>query len=192
MLWIATREGLNVYDDKRDELYEVPIKPDFSKQLRLGIAEDDNKSLWVSTGGELINVVLSVDGKTGQPAFRCYAYNDKDGLQNCDFNQRSLKRLHTGEMVVGGLYGLNRFRPDNIKYNRKLPKVMFTGFLLFNEEVKVGEEYAGRVILKEALNEAREVVLDYKQNVFTILFASDNFVLPEKTRYFYKLVRAAF
>lgn len=187
MLWIATREGLNVYDDKRDELYEVPIKPDFSKQLILGIAEDDNKSLWVSTGGELINVVLSVDGKTGQPAFRCYAYNDKDGLQNCDFNQRSLKRLHTGEMVVGGLYGLNRFRPDNIKYNRKLPKVMFTGFQLFNEEVKVGEEYAGRVILKEALNEAREVVLDYKQNVFTILFASDNFVLPEKTRYFYKL-----
>lgn len=187
LLWIATREGLNVYDDKRDELYEVPIKPDFSKQLILGIAEDDNKSMWVSTGGELINVVLTVDSKTGQPVFRCYAYNDKDGLQSCDFNQRSLKRLHTGEIVVGGLYGLNRFRPDNIKYNRKLPKVMFTGFQLFNEEVKVGEEYAGRVILKEALNEAREVVLDYKQNVFTILFASDNFVLPEKTRYFYKL-----
>ncbi|MDE6347498.1 MAG: helix-turn-helix domain-containing protein [Bacteroides sp.] len=187
LLWIATREGLNVYDDKRDELYEVPIKPDFFKQLILGIAEDENKSMWVSTGGELINVVLSVDSKTERPVFRCYAYNDKDGLQGCDFNQRSLKRLHTGEIVVGGLYGLNRFRPDNIKYNRTLPKVMFTGFQLFNEEVKVGGEYAGRVILKEALNESREVVLDYKQNVFTILFASDNFVLPEKTQYFYKL-----
>lgn len=29
LLWIATREGLNVYDSKRDELYEVPIKPGF-------------------------------------------------------------------------------------------------------------------------------------------------------------------
>ena len=187
LLWIATREGLNVYDSKRDELYEVPIKPGFSKLLILGITEDENKSIWISTGGELINVVLSVDSKTEQPVFRCYTYNDKDGLQSCDFNQRSLKRLHTGEIVVGGLYGLNRFQPGNIKYNRTLPKVMFTGFQLFNEDVKVGKEYAGRVILKEALNETEEVVLDYKQNVFTVLFASDNFVLPEKTQYFYKL-----
>lgn len=187
LLWVATREGLNVYDSKWDELYEVPIKPDFSKLLILGITEDDNNSMWVSTGGELINVVLTVDNKTDQLVFRCYAYNDKDGLQSCDFNQRSLKRLHTGEIVVGGLYGLNRFKPGNIKYNRTLPKVMFTGFQLFNEDVKVGEKYAGRVILEEALNETKEIVLDCKQNVFTVLFASDNYVLPEKTRYFYKL-----
>lgn len=32
-----------------------------------------------------------------------------------------------------------------------------------------------------------EIVLDYKQNVFTVFFASDNYVLPEKTGYFYKL-----
>lgn len=187
MLWVATREGLNVYDPKRDELHEVPIKTDFSKLLILGVTEDNNKGMWVSTGGELINVMLQMDGKTGQPAFRCYAYNDKDGLQSCDFNQRSLKRLHTGDVVVGGLYGLNRFRPDHIKYNRTLPKVMFTGFMLFNEEVKVGKEYAGHVILKKSLNEAEEVALSYEQNVFTVLFASDNYVLPEKTRYFYKL-----
>lgn len=187
LLWVATREGLNMYNPKSDELYEVPIKPDFSKLLILGIAEDDNKSIWVSTGGELINVALLVDGKDEQYSFHCYTYNDKDGLQSCDFNQRSLKRLHTGEIVVGGLYGLNRFVPENIKYNFLLPKVMFTGFHLFNEEVEVGKEYAGRVILKEALNETKEVRLDYKQNVFTVLFASDNYVLPEKTRYFYKL-----
>ena len=74
--WIATREGLNVYDCKQDELYEVPIKSDFSKLLILGIAEDENKSIWVSTGGELINVVLSVNSKTDQPVFRCYTYNE--------------------------------------------------------------------------------------------------------------------
>lgn len=187
LIWVATREGLNVYDPKQDALYEVPIKPDFSKLFILGITEDDRKSIWVSTGGELINIVLSVEDKTGKLAFRCYTYNDKDGLQSCDFNQRSLKRLHTGEIVVGGLYGLNRFIPDNIKYNTVLPKVMFTGFQLFNEEVEVGKEYDGRVILQEGLNDTKEVVLDYKQNVFTVLFASDNYVLPEKTQYFYKL-----
>ena len=57
---------------------------------------------------------------------------------------------------------------------------MFTGFQLFNEDVKVGKEYAGRVILKEALNETEEVVLAYKQNVFTVLFASDNSCCPKR------------
>ena len=187
LLWVATREGLNVYDPKQDEIYEVPIKPDFSRLFILGLTEDDNRSMWVSTGGELINVVPSADAKSGQLTFRCYTYNDKDGLQSCDFNQRSLKRLHTGEIVVGGLYGLNRFNPDNIKYNHTLPKVMFTGFQLFNREVEVGEECDGRIILPGTLNHVQEIILDYKQNVFTVLFASDNYVLPDKTRYFYKL-----
>lgn len=187
LIWVATREGLNVYDPKQDELYEVPIKQDFSKLFILGITEDDRKSIWVSTGGELINIVLSTEDKSAKLGFRCYTYNDKDGLQSCDFNQRSLKRLHTGEIVVGGLYGLNRFRPDNIKYNSTLPRVLFTGFQLFNQEVMVGKEYEGRVVLQENLNYTKEIVLNYKQNVFTVLFASDNYVLPEKTLYYYKL-----
>ena len=43
------------------------------------------------------------------------------------------------------------------------------------------------MLLKKALNEAREITLDYKQNVFTVLFASDNYILPDKTQYVYKL-----
>ncbi len=187
LIWVGTREGLNVYDPKSDEFYRVDIKPNFSEFYILGITEDDNNSMWVSTGGKLINVTISAEEKTGKLSFHCHTYDEKDGLQSCDFNQRSLKRLHSGEIVVGGLYGLNNFRSDNIKYNRALPKVMFTGFQLFNEDVKVGQEYDGHTILKEALNETKEVVLNYKQNVFTVLFASDNYVLPEKTRYYYKL-----
>lgn len=68
-----------------------------------------------------------------------------------------------------------------------LPKVMFTGFQLFNEEIEIGKEYGGRVLLRESLNKVREIELDYKQNVFTVLFASDNYILPDKTQYLYKL-----
>lgn len=187
LIWLVTREGLNIYDPKRDELYDVFAGEELNKFFALGITEDENKAMWVSAGGNLINVLLSVDDRTGKLSFRCYLYSDKDGLQNCNFNQRSLKRLHTGEIVVGGLYGLNRFRPDNIRYNRALPKVMFTGFQLFGEEVKVGKEYDGRIVLGKSLNETDEVTLGYKQNMFTVLFASDNYVIPEKTNYYYKL-----
>lgn len=187
LLWVATCGGLYVYDCDHDRLYDVPLKAGFSNLYILGIAEDADRNMWVSTGGELINIVLTMDDKDKAFTFRCLAYNDKDGLQGGDFNQRSWTRLHTGEMLVGGLYGINSFAPEDIKYNRVKPRVMFTGLRLFNEEVKVGQEYNGHVVLDKAVAMADKVVLNYKQNVFSVQFASDNYVLPGKTDFFYKL-----
>ena len=186
-LWVATRAGLNVCDLNRDAVYEVPLDADASRQLVLGIVEDSQQGMWASVGGELINIIPEENAETGKLSFRRYIYSDKDGLQSCDFNQRSLELLHTGEIVAGGLYGINAFRPGEIKYNEKLPRVMFTGLRLFNQDVQVGVPIDGQVVLKEAMNRSREVVLDYEQNVFTVFLASDNYILPEKTRFYYKL-----
>lgn len=57
---------------------------------------------------------------------------------------------------------------------------MFTHLFLFNEEVGVGEEYEGRVILDKALNKVDQIKLSYEQNMFSVQFASDNYILPEK------------
>ena len=186
-LWVATMAGLKVYDPMQDSLYQVPVDADFPRLPVQGLAEDGQGYLWASIGGRLIRIWPEVDVETGSLRFDCRTYSDRDGLQSCDFNQRSLKLLHSGEIVAGGLYGINTVRPGNIKYNGAVPKVMFTGLHLFNEEVKVGVPVNGRVILAEALNLSRELVLDYKENVFTVFLASDNYILPEKTRYYYKL-----
>lgn len=135
------------------------------------------------------------EGDSGNSGFRwkrelpfdSRAYNSEDGLQNCDFNQRSIKTLHNGIIAIGGLYGVNVFAPDHIRYNKMLPNVMFTGLSLFDEAVKVGQSYGGRVLIKKELNDVENVEFDYKQNIFSVSFASDNYNLPEKTQYMYKL-----
>ena len=68
-----------------------------------------------------------------------------------------------------------------------LPNVMFTGLSLFDEAVKVGQSYGGRVLIEKELNDVENVEFDYKQNIFSVSFASDNYNLPEKTQYMYKL-----
>ncbi|KAA3952947.1 response regulator, partial [Bacteroides ovatus] len=83
--------------------------------------------------------------------------------------------------------GVNVFAPDHIRYNKMLPNVMFTGLSLFDEAVKVGQSYGGRVLIKKELNDVENVEFDYKQNIFSVSFASDNYNLPEKTQYMYKL-----
>lgn len=64
---------------------------------------------------------------------------------------------------------------------------MFTGLSLFDEAVKVGQSYGGRVLIEKDLNDVENVEFDYKQNIFSVSFASDNYNLPEKTQYMYKL-----
>ena len=150
------------------------------------ITEDQERNMWVSTSRKVIRVTVASDGK-GSYLFDSRAYNSEDGLQNCDFNQRSIKTLHNGIIAIGGLYGVNIFAPDHIRYNKMLPNVMFTGLSLFDEAVKVGQSYGGRVLIEKELNDVENVEFDYKQNIFSVSFASDNYNLPEKTQYMYKL-----
>ena len=41
--------------------------------------------------------------------------------------------------------------------------------------------------MEKELNDVENVEFDYKQNIFSVSFASDNYNLPEKTQYMYKL-----
>lgn len=95
--------------------------------------------------------------------------------------------MDDGTIVAGGLYGLNVFNPDYIRYNKMLPKVMFSNLSLFDEPVEVGRRYDHNLILPEELDKVRKIVLDHKQNIFTVELATDNYILPSKTQYLYRL-----
>lgn len=186
LVWIATREGLNVYDTRRHVFLDLSPVAEAKGNFIAAITEDQERNMWVSTSRKVIRVTVASDGK-GSCLFDSRAYNSEDGLQNCDFNQRSIKTLHNGIIAIGGLYGVNVFAPDHIRYNKMLPNVMFTGLSLFDEAVKVGQSYGGRVLIEKELNDVENVEFDYKQNIFSVSFASDNYNLPEKTQYMYKL-----
>ena len=186
LVWIATREGLNVYDTRRHMFLDLSPVAEAKGNFIAAITEDQERNMWVSTSRKVIRVTVASDGKGGY-LFDSRAYNSEDGLQNCDFNQRSIKTLHNGIIAIGGLYGVNVFAPDHIRYNKMLPNVMFTGLSLFDEAVKVGQSYGGRVLIEKELNDVENVEFDYKQNIFSVSFASDNYNLPEKTQHMYKL-----
>lgn len=186
LIWIATREGLNVYDIRRHMFLDLSHVAEAKGSFIAAITEDQERNMWVSTSRKVIQVTVASDGK-GSYLFDSRAYNSEDGLQNCDFNQRSIKTLRDGIIAIGGLYGVNVFTLDHIRYNKMLPNVMFTGLSLFDEEVKVGQLYGGKMLMEKELNDVDNVEFDYKQNIFSVSFASDNFILPEKTQYMYKL-----
>lgn len=185
LLWIGTREGLSVYDLKTDCFMEMPQLSGMSGKMIAGITEDENHQMWISAANSLIHVKVAAGKDTFY--FTHHVYDAKDGLQNGDFNLRSIRKLRSGMIVAGGLNGINYFNPRSIRYNRISSRILFSSLSLFGEEVKAGMSYDGNTVLPGELNECRTVTLDYKQNIFTVSFASDNLELPEKTIYSYKL-----
>lgn len=184
LLWVGTRDGLDVYDAAGDSIYHVPLD---AGRFVLGLAEDANHTVWVSVGSELVSVAVTPGKDGGGLSFDMHSYDSSDGLQTCDFNQRSLYATPDGEMLLGGFYGVNSFRPDGIKFSTTEPRVYFTGLSLYNEEVKVGEERHGRVVLPKRLSELESIELDHADNEFAVSFATDCYVKPEKTVYYYRL-----
>ena len=187
LLWMATQEGLNIFDRKKDEVITFLNDPGLSREVIHAVVEDNNKNMWITTPKEMINVVINVDPKNGTYTYTPYRYDELDGLQGQVFNLRSITKTFRGEIIAGGIQGISSFNPETLKYNDNVPKVIFTGLQLFNEEVKIDSVYNGNRILTKAINQTSKIELEYKQNVFSISFSSMNYILPEKTTYQYML-----
>jgi signal transduction histidine kinase/ligand-binding sensor domain-containing protein/DNA-binding response OmpR family regulator len=186
LLWIATPEGLYIFDNQANSIKSVSLSSGFKSQYVLGLVEDKQGDMWASVGSTIINIKVKRNGN-GALTFTPHTYTQSDGLQASDFNQRSFCRMDNGGILVGGLYGINSFTPSKIKSDRRAPKVFFVEMTLFDQNVKVGEHYDGMTVLRESLSESATVNLKYSQNQFTVYFATDSYVSPEKTTYYYRL-----
>ncbi|MCC8187864.1 MAG: response regulator [Bacteroides sp.] len=187
LLWIGTRDGLNVFDLKADTIGVIRQADGLAGDIICAITEDNDRNIWVTTSSGVSNIIVSTDPRSGNYTYDYHNYTDVDGLQSGEFNMRSIARTFRGEILMGGNNGFNIFQPGNIHYDASLPRVIFTGLTLFNQEVKVDTVYSGNKILDVSLADTDRIELKYRQNVFSISFSGMNYILPEKTEYAYML-----
>ena len=186
LLWVATTDGLKVIDRTHGKVTHVKTYQGKDNSIA-GIIEDNGGSLWVSEGKTLTNITVNYADRTGDIELSQRHYDPSDGLMDSEFNQRSFAKTPSGEILLGGLYGANRFIPAEIKYNSINPRVIFTDLYISNRLIKPGEEIGGTKILEASLHNGGSVTLPHGTKDFSIYFTTDNYALPEKTSYHYKL-----
>lgn len=187
-VWVGTQEGLNLFDEKSASFYRYSVKDGLPGKKIIAIVEDDQNDLWLTSSFGITQFQKDktdqIDGRI-PPNFK--NYNDLDGLQGNLFNENAIFKTKTGELLVGGMHGFNRFNPRKFEYNKKKPKIIFTEFSLFNKPVEVHEEINGRVLLKKPIQVTDKITLNYSENLFTVAFAALDFFQPSKNKYSYKL-----
>ncbi len=186
-IWIGTRVGLDLYDPRTHEFRTFRTEDGLPDNLILTILEDNKHNIWVSTPVGLSNVLITENPSTGKLSFQFKNYDESDGLQGKEFNEKAALKTSEGEMVFGGADGFNIFDPSKIVPNNKKAALVFTDLQVFNKTIKAGEKQNGHIILPESISETRGIELKYNENIFSIEFASLNFSSSDKIKYVFKL-----
>lgn len=181
LLWNANMSGLDVYDFKTKKITRLFDYP----QMACAVAEDAHGNIWATMSNCVIRV--KVGYKAGEYTFFTSSFDELDGLQKRRFNYRSIGKTRNGEIIVGGQDGINVIPSDKTYPNTANSKVLFSGVVLFDHILSVGEKYNRRIILDKAVNASHELRLNHDENAFTILLTSNNVTIPEKSHFLYRL-----
>ena len=114
LLWIGTREGINILNPANDELSIITEKDGLCNNTICGIAEDKNHSIWITTSNGVSRIVVQRNHEDETFNYGLYNYTISDGLQSNEFNMGSILTKKNGEVLFGGLYGVNWVRHSHI------------------------------------------------------------------------------
>jgi signal transduction histidine kinase/ligand-binding sensor domain-containing protein/AraC-like DNA-binding protein len=152
------------------------------------VLEDKYGNLWLSSSTGLTKITFtSIISKENFSIDLLY-FDETDGLQNNEFSETVSLKTSRGELIFGGVNGLNIFNPDEMKVSKEEPNLTFINLKIFNEVVNPNEVFNNRVVLEKTLNNTDEIELEYSENFFSIEFASLSYLSPDKNRYRYRLV----
>ena len=185
LIWIGTREGLNILNLDTDNLDYITEKQGLCNNNICGIAEDKSHNIWITTSSGVSRVVIQRNHEDGSNNYGLYNYTTADGLQSNEFNPGAILSRKDGNVVLGGLFGVNWVLQKSTEENDALPRVMLTQLFIGEEEVVIGHEYDGRVILTQALNETPRIDLGHNQSTFTVKFGAGNYNQSERLQFMY-------
>ncbi len=186
ILWMASPAGVTMYDESTGQMESINDLNGTQGSVGCAILEDKQHNMWLVSEFIVTRVTL-VKNNEGKWDCTMISFNSLDGLQSRQFNQRSACLMRNGSIAVGGQDGINIISPRLIQANKKQARVLFSGFVLFDHPLTAGEEFEGRVPLKESLDSHPELDLSYKDKAFTVQLASDQVGLPARCRFLYRM-----
>ena len=174
IFWIATSNGLNRFDYSKKQFLSYFEKDGLPNSYIYDVLPDNEGNLWLPSNAGLSKFNPYIKNENGI-AFR--NYNTSEGIQAREFNQGASFRCSDGQILVGGVAGLNYFNPIDIKENKTTPSTYIYNFNRQGKDVFLDSN----VIYKKFIE------LTYKENYFTLEFISLEYVSPEKNKFMFIL-----
>jgi len=171
-LWFCTESGLSKY--RRDGHFTNYLtESGLPSNQVFKVLEDDNNSIWISTGGGLVRL----DGNLPHMVI----YTSRDGLPADQFNYNSAFKDKDGTLYFGTIKGMVSFNPTKSIKNSFIPPIFISDIQINNESIPVRENG----ILRQSISLSKEIQLSYNSSNISFNIAALSFVSPKSNAYRY-------
>ena len=136
----------------------------------------EGDSLWITTNRGLYSY--------NRVTRTIQQFTSKDGLCSDLFKENSGIITSDGLYIVGGVNGINCFRPSNLRYSLKKPQVILTELYLLNKPVNMKSEDSP---LEKSFSYSDRLEINQKDNDIAFRFSSSSHNDPNKNKYEYML-----
>lgn len=173
-IWIGTMgHGLLKYnvDSGIMEHFEDILIYDISTIY--SICADDNNGLWLGTDNGLF--LYNIDKNTYT------RFSESDGAQGRVYYPISVMKSSSGDIYFGGTNGFTVVNPKQVKHNYTKPRAIISGFFINNTPA------LPQFTKHERSYDNNEILLKHNQANFGFKFSSDNYLMPGKTMFRYRL-----
>lgn len=174
-LWIGTfNDGLWTLDPTdldNPVITQITRKNDISTATIYCTLPDEAGNLWMSTNMGITRYTPETDRYTD--------FTVSEGLQQDEFNRLSYAKLSTGEIVMGGINGLNIFNPQKIDIQEEDYSPHFLSISAFDENQNTTHPLA--------IGNDSTISLPHDQNDVDISFFVPNYRNPKRYEVYYSL-----
>lgn len=173
-LWIGTRaSAISIYDNNTNTFQYFDAEGLIKGKDVYSIINDENGNLWFTSSIGLVYYNTKTKEKR--------LFTSQDGIQGRWFLPMSVFRDTQNDLYFGGTNGFTIVSPNKIKFNARPPEVIITKLIINNQTEK-------HPFFKNCSNQDNQIQFSYKENTIKIEFVSDNYLLPEKNKFRYRLV----
>jgi ligand-binding sensor domain-containing protein/signal transduction histidine kinase/DNA-binding response OmpR family regulator len=184
-LWVGTIGGLNYYDRKKHQFFALTEDNGLANNVINAIQQDKLGNIWISTNKGLTRIGFKkFTVPFSSKNLDISNFTPYDGLQSDQFSPRASAKCQNGEMIFGGINGLNNFFPERVVGNKFKPNIILTSLEIKGKEVKIAEDDSP---LSRSIDETKSITLNYDQAFLTLKFAALNYWNPGKNKYAYKM-----
>lgn len=178
-IWVGSSEGLTNWTPNVNSIITYTTANGLPASAVYAIQGDGRDCLWLSSNNGL--------AQFNTLTLKCINYYVNDGLQGNEFSKNSSFKDAQGLLWFGGVNGITYFNPIEITNPSRKWDVRITNFYLHNEAVHTGTKSGRYPVIDSPVFEATRFNLSYKDNTFSIEFATEQLLNSERITYQYAL-----
>lgn len=178
-IWFSTSgSGLDLYRPASNDF------ENFDKEKN-GLSSDCIYETQESpTSGKLLLITNEGFSIFDYPTKSFKNYSAENGFPLTAVNENALCVTRDGEIFLGGVQGMISFHETELNFTPKPYKIILSRLIVNGQEILVGDESG---ILQQSLCHTGEITLNADQSMFSIEFATSNYIPANKDDIVYKL-----